>query len=119
MSNPGPLQVPTTAVELLPTPLPSNMTVLDVREPYEWDAGHIEGAVHIPLSDLPRRMGELDGERPVLCVCKVGARSAQAVLFLRSRGLDAVNLHGGMLAWSAAGRPVAAVSSPWEPHALP
>jgi rhodanese-related sulfurtransferase len=42
----------------------------------------------------------------VLCVCAVGARSAQAVLFLRSRGLDAVNLHGGMLAWNNAGRPV-------------
>jgi rhodanese-related sulfurtransferase len=115
MTASGPQQLPTTAVELLPDPLPTGITVLDVREPEEWDAGHIEGAVHVPLSDLPGRFGELDGEDSVLCVCHVGARSAQAVLFLRSRGLSAVNLHGGMLAWSAAGRPVVGAANPPPP----
>jgi rhodanese-related sulfurtransferase len=106
MTTSRPHEVPTTAVELLPAPLPPDITVLDVREPEEWDAGHIDGAVHVPLSQLPHRFVEIDDELPVLCVCAVGARSAQAVLFLRSRGLDAVNLHGGMLAWNNAGRPV-------------
>ena len=106
MTTPQPRDVPTTAVELLPTPLPTDITVLDVREPEEWDAGHIDGAVHVPLSQLPHRFVEIDDARAVLCVCAVGARSAQAVLFLRSRGMDAINLHGGMLAWSHAGRPV-------------
>lgn len=111
MTMSQPHEVPTTAVELLPAPLPPDITVLDVREPAEWDAGHIDGAVHVPLSQLPDRLAEIEDERPVLCVCAVGARSAHAVLFLRSRGLDAINLHGGMLAWSNAGRPVV-VSAP-------
>ena len=106
MTAPHPKQVPTTTVELLPSPLPDDVTVLDVRETYEWEAGHIAGAVHVPLSDLPQRLDEVAGDSPVLCVCGVGARSAHAVLFLQSRGFDAVNLHGGMLAWSNAGRPI-------------
>jgi rhodanese-related sulfurtransferase len=106
MAPPGPHEVPTTAVELLPATLPAGITVLDVREPEEWDAGHIEGAVHVPLQQLPQRLSEIDRTLPVLCVCKVGARSAQAVAFLQSRGYNAVNLHGGMLAWDNAGRPV-------------
>ena len=88
--------------------MPDDVTVLDVRETYEWEAGHIGGAVHVPLSDLPQHLDVIDGDRQVLCVCAVGARSAQAVLFLQSRGFDAVNLHGGMLAWSNAGRPIEA-----------
>jgi rhodanese-related sulfurtransferase len=95
-------------VELLPSPMPDDVTVLDVREAYEWEAGHIGGAVHVPLSNLPQRLDDIDADRQVLCVCAVGARSAQAVLFLQSRGFDAVNLHGGMLAWSNAGRPIEA-----------
>lgn len=103
---PGPQQVPTTTVDLLPMPLPGGVTVLDVREAYEWDIGHVEGALHLPLSQLGQRVGEVPSDAQVLCVCKVGARSAQAVLFLRSQGVDAVNLHGGMLAWAYAGRPL-------------
>ncbi len=101
-----PAHVPTTTVELLPAELPVQVTVLDVREQHEWDTGHIAGARHVPLGELPQRVDEVPVGGPVLCVCHVGARSAQAVAFLRSRGIDAVNLHGGMLAWDAAGRPV-------------
>lgn len=106
MSTPTHDEVPTTTVELLPAPLAEGVTVLDVREQEEWDAGHVEGAQHVPLSELGQRAGEVPSAGRVLCVCKVGGRSAQAVLFLRSLGVDAVNLHGGMLAWSAAGRPL-------------
>jgi rhodanese-related sulfurtransferase len=103
---PSGAEVPTTTVERLPSMLPAEVTVLDVREQEEWDAGHVEGAQHVPLSQLPQRADELRSDGQVLCVCKVGGRSAQAVVFLRSLGVDAVNLHGGMLAWSAAGRPL-------------
>lgn len=99
-------EVPTTTVEQLTAPLPEGVTVLDVREAYEWDAGHVEGALHVPLSEVGQRAGEVPSDGQVLCVCRVGARSARAVLFLRTRGVDAVNLHGGMLAWAGAGRPL-------------
>ncbi len=95
--------VPTVAVSGVPDPLPDGLGVLDVREEVEWVHGHIAGAIHIPLSDLPARLSEVP-EGQVLVVCKVGARSAQAVGYLAHHGHDVVNLHGGMLDWQAAGR---------------
>jgi rhodanese-related sulfurtransferase len=77
--------------------------LLDVREPYEWDAGHVAGAVHIPLGQLVERVDEIPEDRQVVVVCRSGARSARAAAFLSSSGLDAVNLAGGMQAWAAAG----------------
>ena len=98
-------QIPTVAIDGLPDPLPEDLVVLDVREPVEWDYGHIEGAVHIPLSLLPLRVAELPAAQ-TLVVCKIGGRSAQAVAWLQQQGHDAVNLAGGMLDWEAAGRPM-------------
>lgn len=97
--------IPTVTVDNVPDPLPAGLTVLDVREPVEWQHGHIEGAVHIPLSLLPARVGELPAAQ-TLVVCKVGGRSAQAVMWLQQQGHDAVNLDGGMLDWAGAGRPM-------------
>jgi rhodanese-related sulfurtransferase len=97
--------VPTVAINGVPDPLPEGLAVLDVREPVEWQHGHIEGALHIPLRDLPARLADLpDGQ--TLVVCKVGSRSAQAVMYLAQQGHDVVNLDGGMLDWEAAGRPM-------------
>jgi rhodanese-related sulfurtransferase len=93
------------AVDGIPSPLPEGLHVLDVREDVEWVHGHIEGALHIPLSDLPVRLAEVP-EGQVLVVCRVGGRSAHAVGYLQQRGHDVVNLHGGMLEWQAAGRPM-------------
>jgi rhodanese-related sulfurtransferase len=90
----------------LPDPLPAELCVVDVREPDEWDGGHIEGAVHIPLMDIPPRLGEIPRDRQVLVVCAVGARSARATAFLQTQGVDAVNLAGGVMAWWQAGRPL-------------
>jgi len=80
--------------------------VLDVREPDEWEAGHIAGAVHIPLGDVPARVGEIAGDDDLVVVCRSGGRSARAVAWLRRSGIDAINLDGGMGAWVAAGRPM-------------
>ena len=93
------------AVDGIPSPLPEGLHVLDVREDVEWVHGHIEGALHIPLRDLPVRMAEVP-EGQVLVVCRVGGRSAHAAGYLQQRGHDVVNLHGGMLEWEAAGRPM-------------
>lgn len=101
--NYGP--IPTVDVTHLPDPLPEGLTVLDVREKVEWVHGHIDGATHIPLMELPARLGELSDEQ-TLVVCKVGGRSAQAVAYLTANGRDAVNLAGGMVDWFAAGRPM-------------
>lgn len=84
----------------------SAILILDVREPYEWQAGRIEGAVHIPLGDLEARRSELDQEATVLCVCRVGGRSAVATEYLKHMGYAAENLEGGVLAWQAEGLPL-------------
>jgi rhodanese-related sulfurtransferase len=89
--------------------------VVDVREPYEWDAGHIEGAIHLPLARVMAGQGTdgLEPGRPVVLVCRSGNRSELATMMLRARGLDAHNLEGGMERWSAAGLPfVASDGSP-------
>jgi rhodanese-related sulfurtransferase len=99
------IQVPTVEVSQVPDPLPEGITVLDVREPIEWQHGRIDGAVHIPLQQLPDRRSELPEGR-LLVVCKVGGRSAQATAYLRQQGVDAVNLDGGMIEWASAGRPM-------------
>lgn len=77
--------------------------VLDVRESHEWEAGHLSGAVHMPMNDVPERFGELPGDQPVFVVCAVGGRSRQVTDFLRSRGLDAINVADGMQGWTARG----------------
>ncbi|WP_244963050.1 rhodanese-like domain-containing protein [Nocardioides dongkuii] len=97
--------IPTVSIDGVPDPLPEGLTVLDVREDIEWQHGHIEGAVHIPLMDLPQRLGDLPTTQ-LLVICKVGGRSAQAVGYLVQQGIDAVNLEGGMIDWADAQRPM-------------
>jgi rhodanese-related sulfurtransferase len=80
--------------------------ILDVRDPYEWHAGRIDGAVHIPLQQLPVRLDEVDRGRPVAVVCRSGSRSALATNWLRQQGVDAYNVHGGVVAWSIHGLPL-------------
>lgn len=80
--------------------------LLDVREPKEWEAGHAPEAVHIPLGQLSARLDELPRDARIVAVCRIGGRSNQAAIALRSVGLDVVNLAGGMQAWAAEGHPV-------------
>jgi rhodanese-related sulfurtransferase len=84
--------------------VPPDAFLLDVREDDEWAAGHVEGALHIPLMDLPVRIDEVPQDRAVTVVCRVGGRSAQATVWLAQQGYDAYNLDGGMFAWASAGR---------------
>lgn len=88
------------------TTVPVDAYVLDVREPGEWTAGHVPGAVHLPLGQLPARLDDVPADREVVVVCRSGGRSAQATAFLNASGRRAVNLDGGMQAWAAAGRPM-------------
>ena len=75
--------------------------ILDVREPEEFEEGHIPGAVHIPLHDLRQRLDELPRDRPILTHCYVGQRSHIAVRILRQLGFDAYNLSGGYRMYEA------------------
>jgi glyoxylase-like metal-dependent hydrolase (beta-lactamase superfamily II)/rhodanese-related sulfurtransferase len=80
--------------------------LIDVREPAEYNGplGHIHGSTLIPLGELAKHTDELDRERPIVAVCRSGARSAQAVVLLQKAGFSRVaNLAGGMLRWRAAG----------------
>lgn len=80
--------------------------LIDVREPREFSGplGHIKGARLVPLAELSKRADEIDRGRPVVTVCRSGARSAQAVVLLQKAGFsDVANLAGGMLRWRAAG----------------
>jgi rhodanese-related sulfurtransferase len=81
----------------------SGHRVLDVREDDEFAAGHIAGAVHVPLMQLPARATELDRDAEWLAVCRVGARSMQATAYLSRLGLRVSNVAGGMEAWARAG----------------
>ncbi|MBI5245804.1 MAG: hypothetical protein HY923_01385 [Elusimicrobia bacterium] len=74
--------------------------LLDVRQPEEYATARIEGAVLIPMNDLPGRLSELPKDRPVVVMCHHGMRSAHAVHHLREAGYDALNLAGGIDAWS-------------------
>ena len=80
------------------------ITVIDVREDWEFAEGHIRGATLIPLGSLPDRADEIPTDKPVVLVCRSGNRSGQAFRFLSGEGYDNVsNMTGGMNAWSAAG----------------
>lgn len=100
------MQIPTAPVSGVPDPLPDGLVVLDVREQNEWDAGHVEGSVHLPLSRLAEGWAALPEGAQTLVVCRSGHRSARATAYLVSQGVEAVNLDGGLLAWERSGRPL-------------
>lgn len=80
--------------------------VLDVREPDEWAAGHIEGATLIPLGELAARSGELPSDQDIVVVCRSGNRSAQGRDILRDAGFaNVTSMAGGMNDWISAGQP--------------
>ena len=80
--------------------------LIDVREPYEWEAGRIAGAVHIELERLAARSDEIARDRPVIFQCRLGARSGLATEAFRASGYDAYNMAGGLQAWAEEGLPL-------------
>ena len=73
-------------------------SLLDIREPFEWEQGVLPGAVKISMSELVARIAELDKATPFLVVCRSGARSQQVALYLTAQGYEAANMAGGMKA---------------------
>jgi rhodanese-related sulfurtransferase len=84
--------------------------LLDVREAWEVQICAIPGSLHVPMRELPQRVGEIDEERPVVAICHHGSRSMQVALFLEKNGYENVhNLQGGVNAWSRSVDPSMAV----------
>lgn len=101
-------RVPTVDVAAAQALLSDGAMLLDVRRDDEWQAGHADAAVHIPLDQLPDRAGEVPADRQIVAVCRSGGRSAQAARYLAQLGHDVHNLDGGMQAWQRAGADVVA-----------
>lgn len=77
-----------------------NLEIIDVREPYELEQGHIPGVINIPLGDLPASLSELKKDTRYYFICLTGARSQTAVSWLDNQGYDVVNVSGGMMAYT-------------------
>jgi rhodanese-related sulfurtransferase len=80
--------------------------VIDVREPYEREAGHIEGTRHVELTKLSEQAASFDRGRPVVFYCRVGSRSLMAAQAFRVAGFDAYTMRGGLERWAKEGRPL-------------
>jgi hydroxyacylglutathione hydrolase/adenylyltransferase/sulfurtransferase len=82
------------------------LQVIDVREPYEREAGHIEGTRHIELVKLSSEASTVERERPVVFYCRLGSRSEMAAQAFRAAGFEAYSMNGGLTRWASEGRPL-------------
>jgi rhodanese-related sulfurtransferase len=81
-----------------------DLQVIDVREPYEREAGHIAGSLHIALVELTARAATVEHDRPVVFYCRVGSRSDMAAQAFRAAGYEAYSMRGGLIRWAQEGR---------------
>ena len=101
-----------TALEVDPVEVASwrtrraDLQIVDVREPHEREAGHIEGSRHIELVELSARAGEITQDAPVVFYCRVGSRSHMAAQAFRASGFRAHSMRGGLVQWVAEARPL-------------
>ena len=80
--------------------------LIDVRADHEWEAGRITGAAHVPLPELPQRLGEIDKGQPVVVYCRGGNRSSMAAEALNDAGFDAVKMSEGIVGWAEGDLPL-------------
>lgn len=100
------MHIPTTTVtDLHGRVSHGDAAVVDVREPYEYAAGHVPGAISIPMATIPVRLQDLP-RGDVYVICESGARSWQVATFLAQRGIEVTNVDGGTGAWRASGLPL-------------
>ena len=82
------------------------LQVIDVREPYEREAGHIADTRHVELVALSAQAASVDRERPVVFYCRLGSRSEMAAQAFRASGYEAYSMSGGLVRWAQEGRPL-------------
>jgi rhodanese-related sulfurtransferase len=102
----GPASIREVGVSDIPTTIDDSVVLLDVREDDEWQRGHAAGARHIPMGEVPVRLGEIDPGAKLFVVCHLGGRSLRVARYLAQNGYEPINVSGGMQAWADAGRPV-------------
>lgn len=88
--------------------VPAGAQLIDVRETNEYAEVRAQGAVNIPMSEFVGRINEIDLDRDIYVICKLGGRSAQVAEYLEQRGIEAINVNGGTDGWVAAGLPTEA-----------
>jgi rhodanese-related sulfurtransferase len=106
------MSVSEVTIEELESALQSGARLVDVREPDEYEAGHVPGAVLVPLATVPESLDQFASDATTYVICKSGARSYRACEFLVDQGLDAVNVEGGTMAWIISGRGTVAGDQP-------
>lgn len=106
------MSVPEIDVHELARRREQGAVIIDVRNPDEYERGHVPGAILMPLGDVPDRVDEVPTDRPVFVVCAMGGRSLKAAEFFAARGVEAINVAGGTVAWMDAGHPVVAGEAP-------
>ena len=100
------MEAPVMSVDELAPELGAGAMLLDVREVEEWQDARVPGGKLIPLGEVVERLNEIPTNGRTYVICKSGGRSADACEFLRMRGIDAVNVTGGTLAWIESGREI-------------
>ena len=80
--------------------------LIDIREQYEREAGHVPGSRHIELARLSQEAGSIDRDRPLVLYCRMGSRSAMALQAFKASGYDAHHMAGGLAAWAEKGLPL-------------
>ncbi len=107
-----PVETPEIGIDELAAAVRGGAAVIDVREPHEYVAGHVPGAVLIPMGQLPGRTAELDRRAPVYVICASGNRSATMTGVLCAAGFNAYSVAGGTSEWARSGRPVVGGHAP-------
>ncbi|MEO8266391.1 MAG: rhodanese-like domain-containing protein [Ilumatobacteraceae bacterium] len=106
------MDVSEVTIEELESALQSGATLIDVREHDEYAAGHVPGAVLVPLASVPAALAQFSSDATNYVICRSGARSYRACEFLVGQGLEAVNVEGGTMAWIISGRGTVAGDQP-------
>ncbi len=106
------MSVSEVTIEELESALQSGARLIDVREPDEYEAGHVPGAILVPLGTVPDSLAQFSSDATTYVICKSGARSYRACEFVIDHGLDAANVEGGTMAWIISGRGTVAGDQP-------
>ncbi len=106
------MTVSEVTIEELESALQSGATLIDVRELDEYVAGHVPGAVLVPLASVPAELARFASDSTNYVICRSGARSYRACEFLVGEGFEAVNVEGGTMAWIISGRGTVAGDQP-------
>ncbi len=94
------------SIDELAVAVAAGQTVLDVRENWEYEAGHVPTANHIPLNTIPDRLSEISKTDQVWIICQAGSRSMTAANYLEAQGYNVVSVAGGTGAWIQSGKEV-------------